>query len=174
LISKSQTAVTDTQGIDEYWPSWSPLGDEIVVQWVDVDADPNVPDIVIYKADGTGTPESLVQAPNVFAGMTLNDLGEPHWANTNPDLFLFRARLNGGDNDIYCMERSSKRVVNVTQHRDTSERAELNDFYPRWLPDDSGIIFTRNSKQFIEMNLTDTTRAVRLALPTQRQKFSSR
>lgn len=153
--------ITNTPGIDEVGPSWSPSGDEIVVQTLDITADPDDPatwvdDIVIYDAAGGGELASLVQDNLVFNGMTVDGVNKPDWAKINAESILFGARFDGGDWDVWCVERSTGAAVNVTQHLDDAEGAERSDHSPSWLPDDSGFLFSRDiSRQIIEMRFGD-------------------
>ncbi len=154
---------TNNNLFDEISPSWSPLGDEIVLTAWDTSAVPNDPstwvkDIVIYKADGSGKVQGLVQGNTAFPGTTIRevDVGNPDWAKTNPDLILFEAKIEGGDRDIYCIERSAGKVVNVTQHIDEREGVEGADTFPTWLPDDTGFLFARNYGQIIEMRFDES------------------
>ena len=154
--------ITNTAGIEEISPSWSPSADEIVVAALDIGADPDEPatwvgDIVIYDAAGGGKLESLVQDNPAFDDMTVDDVDDPDWAKTSAEMILFGLQLVGGDSDIWCVERSpGGAAINVTQHLDDSDGAERSDWAPNWLPDDSGFLFSRDlNRQIIEMRFGD-------------------
>ena len=153
--------ITNTAGISENSPSWSPSAGEIVVAALDISADPDDPatwveDIVIYDAAGGGKLASLVRENPAFDGMAVDDVDDPDWAKTSAEMILFRLKFVGGDWDIWCVERSTGAAVNVTQHLDETEGAERIDWAPSWLPDDSGFLFSRdNDRQIIEMRFGD-------------------
>jgi hypothetical protein len=150
VIAGTPDNISNTPGISEVSPSWSPSGIEIVVQATDFSLNPSEPstwvhDVAIYNADGSGAPESLVTGNPAFPDGTVDDTDAPDWARTNADMILFGLELVGGDYDIYCIDISTSAVINVTQHLDESDGAELDDWQPSWLPDDSGFLFSRDS-----------------------------
>ncbi len=149
--------ISNTPGVGETEPSWSPSGDEIVVAARDISANPDEPstwvrDYAIYNADGSGRPTSLLRGNPDFPAETVHRTDSADWAKTNEDMILFSLQLVDDDWDIWCIERDTMDAVNVTQHLDDSDRAELNDLQPSWLPDDSGFVFSRDSgAEIVEM-----------------------
>lgn len=157
----TQVNISMTPGISETWPSWSPSGDEIVVDALDISPDPDepstwIPDIAIYNAGGSGDPISLVKGNTNINASFGDRVDNPDWANENPEPILFGLLFDGGDWDIWCVERTLLYAINVTQHLDISDGAELNDEDPNWLPDDSGFLFSRDhGKEIVEMRFGD-------------------
>ena len=154
--------ISNTPGISETSPSWSPSGNEIVVNATDISADPGDPsmwvrNVAIYNADGGGTPTNLVRDNPAFPAEDVARTDGPDWAKTNADMILFSLRLVDGDWDIYCVERDPSTAditttINVTQHLDAGDGAGLHDWGPAWLPDDSGFLFSRDTGgEIVEM-----------------------
>ena len=148
--------------ISEQSTSWSPSGNEIAVKIYDKRVDPEDPttwvqDLVIRDANGVGDPISLVQENLVAFGSNIVDrVGSPDWAKTSEEMILFAMNFDGGDYDIWCVEKTTGWAVNVTQHFDEAADLERNDRSPSWLPDDSGFLFARDQdKQIIEMKFGD-------------------
>lgn len=172
LVVNDPVNITQNPSVQHSGPKWSPLGDKIVAEIDVLRFNPDAPDdpteafsglqdVAIFKADGSDIGSLGQSFLENIPELQEFGLGGPDWARTNADLLLFHAAPEGERNevDIYCLEQSTGRVVNVTQIIDDQEGVEDNNSSPSWRPDDSGFVFLRREfpifTQLVEMRFGD-------------------
>jgi hypothetical protein len=123
-----------TESGDDYDPSWSPLGDQVVYGRGDSQIlHKGVPGIA------SDTTETIISVTGSFATIT-NESVSP-----DANLIAFSGVVPTGHFHIYTVPFTGGVPKQITS-------GNLNEFYPEWSPDGKTIVFFRN--------LTDSTAAV--------------
>ena len=149
-------------GINEIGPTWSPVGHEIAVRVLG-DGLGSGWDLQVFSVavtlDGEWCSitsvflERLIQDKQQFFDPSLVDfIGLPDWWRLS-NAIAVPVQLDGEDIDIWCIDRSSGAMVNLTPHLDHQE-GEIDDRDTTWLPDDSGMVFLRGD-DVLEMTLNN-------------------
>ena len=128
-------------------PAWNPKTGQTVAFVSDRGG---VPQLYLMNADGTNTQK-----------FDLPDMGyviDPAWS-PNGQLLAFSWRRPSGNYDLYIMDVSSRRIVEITRDSGRNER-------PSWAPDGRHIVFesTRSGTRQIWTMLADGTQPHQLTL----------
>ena len=162
--------LTNTRGLHELDPTWSPLATRLAAQVFDLVNDPlgESPDIIQYDLGLTpGNKVTIVSATNLTAAGPLSTgfVKSPGWAKTQ-DKIAVQGRLAGEDfSDIWVIDLvDAANPVNLTRTPARSERD------PSWSPDDSRIVFVMTpsepgSKPSIFVMNADGTGVTKIAQP---------
>jgi Tol biopolymer transport system component len=128
--------LTNTPGISEQGPSWSPSADRLAVSHTSGSAAGNIFVYTLARDATTGdyslTNELMVTTVGPLAG---GDSFAPDWANVTPDLLAVSNNVNGGSPDVFALP-----INDPNPARNVTNSPTFMDVAPAWSPDDRKMV----------------------------------